>query len=130
MPPLDKNRIADLGLLMEMMPRLITPAVAPIAAPDAALLKDPAGLAHAAAASSEAIVHAVAALGSGGDDAAQAQILWTQTLAQIERIQKLHHLPPLPFQAAAKLAQLPAELNPPEPPLLASSAKTAVATVS
>jgi len=129
MPPLDKSRIADLGLLMEMMPRLITPAVAPIAAPDAALLKDPAGLARAAAASSEAIVAAVAALG-GGDDAAQAQILWTQTLAQIERIQKLHHLPPLPFQAAAKLAQLPAGLNPPQPPLPASSAAAAGATVS
>lgn len=119
-PPLPTKdpRLALLTGLMEEMPRLVTPEVAPIPPPDPAVLSDPAGLARAAAASSEVIAHAVAELGLPGDDTARAQVLWDETLAQIARIQKLYGFPALPFQSATKLSSLPAALNPPPPPVV------------
>jgi hypothetical protein len=58
----------------------------------------PENLAKDSADSAVAIAEAVAALGTSGDDKKNANIIWNQTLAQIERIQRLYALPALPFQ--------------------------------
>lgn len=98
--PTTDARVAGLAQLIDLMPRLVAPAAAPVAPPDPALLRDPAALARAAAASSEAIAAAAANLGLPGDDAARAKVLWDETLAQIARIQQLYGFPALPFQSA------------------------------
>lgn len=100
-PPHDDRRVQTLCALIQTMPGLVVPELAPVRPPDAAFLADPAHLAKAAAKSSAEIAAAAAALGHG-DDAAHARTLWTQTLAQIERVQALYGLPPLPFQPARK----------------------------
>lgn len=57
--------------------------------------------------SAVAIAQAVANLGMGATaegnsplDVQRAEVIWTETLAQMSRIQRLYHLPELPFQSA------------------------------
>lgn len=59
---------------------------------------DAAKLAKEAAASAVKIARSAAALGVSGDDDANAQELWSATLENIGRVQKLYGLPTLPFQ--------------------------------
>lgn len=65
---------------------------------------DPAYLAREAARSATEIALATAQLGDkGADNQALANVIWQQNLLQIERIQKLHGMPPMPFQAQTKV---------------------------
>jgi hypothetical protein len=80
------------------MTALATPPAAPAPQPPR-LDGDPAGLAKDAAISAKRIAVAITALGlPGQDDQACADTLWSETVRQIERIQKLHGLPPMSFQ--------------------------------
>lgn len=100
-PPLESahpGRATHLCELISLMMALATPPSAPAPQPPK-LDGDPAGLAKAAATSAERIAGAIAALGlPGQDDQACADTLWSETVRQIERIQKLHGLPPMSFQ--------------------------------
>lgn len=59
---------------------------------------DAAKLARDAAESAVKMARAAAALGISGDDDANAGELWSATLENIGRVQKLYGLQPLPFQ--------------------------------
>jgi hypothetical protein len=75
--------------------------------------ENPAQLAMDSANSAVNIAHAVAALGMPGeDDQKNANLLWQETINQIERVQKLHGLPAMPFQSNA--GKSPSAMEPQE----------------
>lgn len=102
------NRLLLLRELITVMNGLNTPPPAEL--PTGPGLIDPkiASLATDAANSAVRIAHAVAALGqpapgrtaaiAGTPDDDRAKIIWTETLAQMERIQERFNLKPYPFQ--------------------------------
>ena len=108
-----ERRIADLIALMKIMTELgrsvtIDPPPVPVS------LTEPAQLAKDAAASATHIAIAAASLGMPGEDANNEHhqdVLWKETLNQIERIQDLYNLGRLPFQDQAKSEPASAQSN-------------------
>jgi len=99
-PAATQQRLAHMRTLLEVLGGFARPAASVLPAPPV-MPADPAGLAKDSAASSVAIAQAAANLGTSGDDQANADRLWTESLQQIARIQRLYRLPPLPFQASS-----------------------------
>lgn len=65
---------------------------------------DFAALSREAALSAERIACAVANLALDRAASESSKILWTETLRQIARVQRLHGLPPLPFQTGKSVS--------------------------
>ncbi len=100
-PATPSDRAALLAEALQALARRAEAANPRPAPADPKLLTEPTELAEAVAESSVRIAEAIARLGVAGEDSALAQTIWAETLAQIDRIQKLHGLPPLPFQQNA-----------------------------
>ena len=75
----------------------VDPAAAGPTPPEATSDEKLTQLAQGAADSATAIAHAVANLGVVGNANEQADIIWKETLKQIQRVQHLYNLPALPF---------------------------------
>ncbi|HTQ31595.1 MAG TPA: hypothetical protein VMI53_10330 [Opitutaceae bacterium] len=93
-----EERLLALRSLVEVMTDLSGPP--PLVLPSPPVMgEDGAQLARESAASAVAIANATAALGIDGNDQKNASVLWDETIKQMERIQRLYHLPPYPFQS-------------------------------
>lgn len=105
--PSKTDRLLLLREVMNAMAVYTSPPAATLPAGPGVVDSFVSTLAVDSANSAVAIAQAVANLGMDATadgnsplDAQRAEVIWTETLAQMSRIQRLYHLPALPFQSA------------------------------